>query len=166
MAQLIEDLLQLSRITRTEVNREPVHLSRMARDTVRALRTRAPRRKVTCTIQPRMELQADPHLMKIVLENLLGNAWKFTSKTKAARVEFGTTRTKEGLAYFVRDNGAGFEMAAAGKLFEPFNRLHRPEEFDGNGIGLATVKRIVQRHGGKVWAEGKVNHGATVYFKL
>jgi light-regulated signal transduction histidine kinase (bacteriophytochrome) len=121
---------------------------------------------VSIQIQGALLVEADAHLMEIVLDNLLGNAWKFTSKIEGAKIEVGVNDFPEGKAYFVRDNGAGFEMAYADKLFGAFQRLHQQEDFSGTGIGLATVQRIIHRHGGQVWAEGLVGVGATFYFSL
>jgi light-regulated signal transduction histidine kinase (bacteriophytochrome) len=130
------------------------------------LRARSPDRSVAVSIQPGVTATGDPNLLRVVLDNLLGNAWKYTGQTADARVEFGMTEQDGERAYFVRDNGAGYDPAYADKLFEPFQRLHRPDEFDGHGIGLATVRRVVARHGGRTWAEGAVGKGATVYFTL
>ena len=118
------------------------------------------------TIQPDMNTSGDPGLMRIVLENLIGNAWKFTAKTDAPRIEIGTEQRDGQTVYYVRDNGAGFNMEYAHKLFAPFQRLHHDKEFDGTGIGLATVNNIIQRHGGKIWLESAVNLGATVFFTI
>jgi light-regulated signal transduction histidine kinase (bacteriophytochrome) len=118
------------------------------------------------SIEDGVNVNADPHLMQIVLENLLGNAWKFTSKRDDGRIEFGSARRDSEICYFIRDNGAGFNMQYADKLFTPFQRLHSEGEFQGTGVGLATVKRIVSRHGGRVWAEAEVDKGATFYFTL
>ncbi|HEY2900231.1 MAG TPA: ATP-binding protein, partial [Polyangia bacterium] len=123
-------------------------------------------RPVEFVVQPEMTVVADSALVRVVLENLLGNAWKFTSKTVAARVELGTREQDGKTVYFVRDNGGGFDMSQARRLFTPFQRLHSEAEFPGTGIGLATVRRIVDRHGGTIWAEGQVGHGATISFTL
>lgn len=166
MSELIGDLLQLSRITRSEVRCASVDLSALARNVADELRKANPERSVESLVEPDLIAQADAHLMRIVLENLLGNAWKFTSQKRDARIEFGRTTSEGAPAYFVRDNGAGFDMAYASKLFGAFQRLHSAEEFPGTGIGLATVQRIIHRHGGQVWAEGEVGRGATFYFTL
>ncbi|MDQ5889047.1 MAG: hypothetical protein QG667_2341, partial [Pseudomonadota bacterium] len=121
-------------------------------------------RIVSITIQPGMQMCADPHLMRTALQNLLGNAWKYSGKVQQPRIEVGCYQVEGNQVYFVRDNGAGFDPAHAGKLFGVFQRLHRAEEFEGTGIGLATVQRIVQRHGGRIWAEGEPDQGATFYF--
>jgi len=166
MAQLIDDMLTLSRVTRSELAREKVDLSALARTTHARLERSEPGRGVEVAIEGGLEGDGDPRLLAVVFDNLLGNAWKFTSKRTGARVEVGTT-TQNGLpAYFVRDNGAGFDMTYATKLFGVFQRLHAAHEFEGTGVGLATVQRIVHRHGGRVWAEGKVGDGATFYFTL
>ncbi len=166
MSQLIDDLLSLSRVTRREMKRERVDLSSLAKNIAGELKRREPGRKVEFTIAPRLVVYGDAPLLQIVLENLLGNAWKFTSKNKISKIEFGVTEHEGKPAYFVRDNGVGFDMAYADKLFTPFQRLHAATEFPGTGIGLATVKRIIQRHGGQVWAQGKVGEGATFYYTL
>jgi PAS domain S-box-containing protein len=168
LTQLIDDLLMLSRVTRSEMNRETtVDLSALANSIASQLQSAQPERRVQFVVQPGLVTHGDAHLLHIALDNLIGNAWKFTSKTPEPRIEFGTTGKENGkTAYFVRDNGAGFDMAFATKLFGPFQRLHSGNEFPGTGIGLATVQRIVHRHGGRVWAEGEVGRGATVYFTL
>lgn len=166
MGELIEDLLNLSRVTRSEMRREPVDLTLLARSIAAELQQAEPERKLTFLIQDDLKTSADPRLLKIVLENLLGNAFKFTSKQPTATVEFGRIEKNGKPVYFIRDNGAGFDMAYADKLFGPFKRLHSLKEFAGTGIGLATVQRIIHRHGGKVWAEGEVEKGATFYFTI
>jgi light-regulated signal transduction histidine kinase (bacteriophytochrome) len=166
MAQLIDDMLELSRVTRTEMRREKVDLNKIAKDVVEDLRASDPQRDVAFVVREGLEADGDPRLLRVVLGNLLGNAWKFTSKLNHATIEFGAIQLDGRPAYFVRDNGAGFDMAYAGKLFGIFQRLHAMAEFPGTGIGLATVQRIVHRHGGRVWAEGEVGKGATFYFTL
>ncbi len=166
MGQLIDDLLRLSRVTRTEMYRAPVDLSALAQEIAVELQEMQPERQVEFIIQPGLMADGDARLLRVVLENLLGNAWKFTGKQERARIEFGLTEVGGQQAYFVRDDGAGFNMAYAHKLFGAFQRLHSVAEFDGNGIGLATVKRIIHRHSGRVWAEGSVGQGATFYFTL
>jgi PAS domain S-box-containing protein len=166
MAELIEDLLKLSRITRTDMDIVPVNLTRMARSIIDELQKSHPQRIVNIKIAGSLEDLADPRLIRIVLANLLGNAWKFTEKKTVAEIEFGSTEKDHQKVYFVRDNGAGFDMEYADKLFAPFQRLHNVDEYPGTGIGLATVRRIINRHGGTVRAEGLPGHGATFYFTL
>jgi PAS domain S-box-containing protein len=179
MARLIDDLLKLSRLGRTPLNKHPADLSALVRDIVAEFQASDPLRSVEVVIAEKVQTEADPALITVVLENLFGNAWKFTSKTPQARIEFGMLpspdRTSSGLSgevafrgpvFFVRDNGAGFEMQYAEKLFGAFQRLHSSSEFPGTGIGLATVARIIHRHGGEVWAESEVGQGATFYFTL
>ncbi len=166
MAQLIDDLLKLSRVTRGELDHGEVDMSEVAQTVAAELQKNAPERRVTFDIAPGTVVEGDARLLRIVLENLLGNAWKFTAKHDHATIEFGVTNHDGEPAYFVRDDGAGFDMAYADKLFQPFQRLHTSAEFGGTGIGLATVARIVQRHGGSVWAESGVDQGATMYFTL
>ena len=166
MRRLVDALLELSRMTRREIRREQVDLSAMAEGIVQELRKSQPERKVEFVSADDLCVEGDAWLLRIALENLLGNAWKFTAKSSAARIEFGLAQQERAYVYYVRDNGAGFEMAYADKLFGVFQRLHSVEEFPGTGIGLATVKRIVHRHGGEVWAEGRVGKGATFYFTL
>jgi len=172
MATLIDDLLALSRVTRGEMLRERVNLSDTAAAVIDRLRRADPDRDVAVAIARDMVAAADARLVTVALENLLGNAWKFTGKQAEATIEFGVAPGSEAvpangrMTYFVRDNGAGFDMAHAGKLFGVFQRLHSTTEFDGTGIGLATVQRVVRRHGGRVWAEGEVGRGATFYFTL
>jgi light-regulated signal transduction histidine kinase (bacteriophytochrome) len=162
----MDDLLQLSRVTRGELNMEKLDLSDLARKVVSNLLQDEPDSKVKVSITPDMTVQGDKNLLNLVLQNLLGNAWKYSSKTAEPRIEMGTVEHKGKQAYFVRDNGVGFDMTYASKLFQPFQRLHKATEFAGTGIGLATVQRIIRRHGGEVWAEAKVGKGATFYFTL
>jgi light-regulated signal transduction histidine kinase (bacteriophytochrome) len=167
MAELIDDLLTLSRLTRREMRLETVDLSVLAQAIVEALRQAEPARQVKFDITPQVTVKADAQLMRVALENLLGNAWKFTAKHPRACIEFGVLLQPDGQpAYLVRDDGAGFDMAYVDKLFGAFQRLHTPAEFSGTGIGLATVQRIIHRHGGHIWAEGAVDKGATFYFTL
>jgi signal transduction histidine kinase len=166
MGQLIDDLLNLSKVSRLQMKRERTNLSKIAQEIAQELRGTAPDREVEFVIHEGMTANADPSLLRVALTNLLGNARKFTSKIANARIEFGNADPNSADTYVVRDNGAGFDMAYAGKLFQEFQRFHTLEEFPGTGIGLATVKRIIQRHGGKVWADAKVGAGATFYFKL
>ena len=166
MAQLIDDLLTLSRVTRSEMRLETVNLSALARAIAAELRRPQPERPVEFVIADGLVARGDPGLLRVALVNLLGNAWKFTGKHPRARIEFGVTSPNGQPIYFVRDDGAGFDMAYADKLFGAFQRLHTALEFEGTGIGLATVQRVIQRHGGRVWGEGAVEHGATFYFAL
>ncbi len=166
MAGLIDAMLSLSRLTRQELKTEQVDLSALAETVVASHRAGEPARTVEVTIQPGLIAHADPALARTLLENLIGNAWKFTSHTPRARVELGVEAAEGEPVFFVRDNGAGFDTAYAGKLFQAFQRLHSQTDFAGTGIGLATVQRIVRRHGGRVWAMGAVGQGATFYFTL
>jgi signal transduction histidine kinase len=167
MALLIDDLLDLSRVARSVLKRQPVDLSAVARDVAAELEKSHPEREVRFVIAAGLTANGDPRLLKIALENLLGNAWKFTQKEEEATIEFGAIPQRGGgVVYYVRDDGVGFDMAYAAKLFGAFQRLHGTEEFEGTGIGLATVARIVHRHGGRVWAEGEVGRGATFFFTL
>ncbi len=151
-------------MTRAEVNREAVDLSDLAETIVSELRQFEPQRKVVFVTQPGLLASCDSRLAHIVLENLLGNAWKFTGKNPEASIEFGAIHVNGGLAFVVQDDGAGFDSTFKSKLFGAFQRLHTEREFPGTGIGLATVQRIVRRHGGEVWAEGRVGRGAAFYF--
>ncbi len=164
MGQLIDDLLGLARITRADMRRAWVDLSDLVRKIANRLKEDQPERQVEFVIAEDLSIEGDEQLLTIMLENLIDNAWKFTEKVPHALIEFGTTRVDGSPAFFLRDNGAGFNMAYAEKLFNPFQRLHGTDEFAGAGIGLATVKRIVNRHGGRVWAEGETGRGATFYF--
>ncbi|HVV86026.1 MAG TPA: response regulator [Kofleriaceae bacterium] len=166
MNELIDDMLELSRIGRAELTRQRVDLSALAEAVVGDLRRAEPARAVEIVIAPGLHVSADRRMMQIVLENLLGNAWKFTGRTPHPRVEVGATGTGGARRYFVRDNGAGFDMQFAGKLFAPFQRLHGEAEFKGTGIGLATVRRVIERHGGRIGAEATVGQGATIWFTL
>lgn len=165
MHHLIDTLLNFSRKTGSEVRRETVAVSAMVQEVMRQFRLTEPQRRVTCTVEQGVTADADPHLLRLVLDNLVGNAWKYTAKKEEALLEFGVTVNAGKEAYFIRDNGVGFDMEQADRLFKPFQRL-QGAEFEGAGIGLATVQRIIQRHGGEVWAEGSVGQGATVYFTL
>ncbi len=166
MNSLVDGLLVLSRVGRYELRPRPLLLDEIAHEIVRRLRDSEPDREVEVRIDTTLEAEGDRYLLESVLENLLGNAWKFTRDARPARVEVGRHEDADEPAFYVRDNGAGFEMEYADKLFAPFQRLHTEDEFEGTGIGLATVQRIVHRHGGRVWAEGAVGRGATVYFTL
>jgi signal transduction histidine kinase len=166
MGELIDDLLSLSRVTRMELSHETVDLSALARTIAAELRETQPHRQVEFVIADGLTVQGDKRLLRVVLENLLGNAWKFTSAHPRARIEFATVQQGGKQVYVVRDDGVGFDMAYAEKLFRPFQRLHAVDEFEGTGIGLATVQRIIHRHGGHIWAEGAVDQGASIYFTL
>ncbi len=164
MAQLIDDMLGLSHVTRSEMQRATVDLSGLAESIAVELKESQPERQVEFTIAKGLTVNGDARLLRVLLENLLNNAWKFTSKQPNARIEFGVTQHEGKQTYFVRDDGIGFDMTYVDKLFGAFQRLHAPSEFPGTGIGLATVQRIVHRHGGSIWAEGEVEQGATFYF--
>jgi PAS domain S-box-containing protein len=167
MAMLIDDLLQLSRVARAEMHLQPVDLGAEVARITEDLQRGGPDRRVRFAIQRPVQVLADRSLIRTVLENLVGNAWKFTARQDEALIEFGTVPAGEaGVCCYLRDNGAGFDQAYAGKLFAPFERLHSAGEYPGTGVGLASVKQIVERHGGRVWAEGAVDEGATFYFTL
>jgi signal transduction histidine kinase len=166
MGQLIEDLLNLSRVSRSMLDLAQVDLSELARQVMNNIRQHEPQRDVDVSIWDGMSVQADPRLLRAAFENLLGNAWKFTGKTANPRIEVGVLRDRDLQVFFVRDNGAGFSMEYADKLFSPFQRLHSANEYSGTGIGLATVQRIVRRHGGRIWANASVGNGAAFYFTL
>jgi len=166
MAQLIDDMLNLSRITRTEMSHESVDLSALAKSIVEDLQNSQPGRKIECRIAEGAVANGDGRLLRQVLENLLGNAWKFTAKHPQGLIEFGTTLDKSQIVYFVRDDGAGFDMNYATKLFGVFQRMHSMTDFSGTGVGLAIVQRIIHRHGGRIWAEAAIEKGATFYFTL
>ncbi|MCU0527358.1 MAG: GAF domain-containing protein [Elainella sp. Prado103] len=167
MGQLIDDLLTLSRVTRSDMRKESVDLSQLARYICTHLQQTEPDRSVEFVMHDDLVTYGDIRLLQVVLDNLLNNAWKFTSKHPQARIEFGMLTSENGTpVYFVRDNGVGFDMTFIDKLFKPFQRLHGMQEFPGNGIGLATVQRIIHRHGGQVWAEGAIDQGATFYFTI
>jgi PAS domain S-box-containing protein len=166
MSDLIDDLLNLSRVTRTELKKQQVDLSKLAAETIAALLEAEPQRKARIKISPGLSAWGDAALLRVVMENLLGNAWKFSTKAKETRIEVGRNVIEGEEVFFIRDNGAGFDMIYADKLFKPFQRLHGVEEFPGTGVGLATVQRVINRHGGKIWAEGNVGKGATFYFTL
>lgn len=166
MGKLIDDMLSLSRLSRKELLVRPVDMSAMVKEICDGLRAEARSRQVEVQVASGVKVQADPDLLQILLENLLGNAFKYTSKLDRPRIEFGVTTQEGHDTYFVRDNGAGFDMAYADKLFGAFQRLHRADEFPGTGVGLATVARVVHRHGGRVWAESQVGQGATFFFTL
>jgi PAS domain S-box-containing protein len=166
MGALIDDLLNLARLSRQEIRRRDFNLSELATSVIASLKEAHPERTVAVTIQPGMNANGDPGLMRAALDNLIGNAWKFTAKTGAARIDIGTEQRDGWTAFCVCDNGAGFDMQYAHKLFAPFQRLHHASDFEGTGIGLATVKKIIDRHGGKIWVESAVNLGTTMYFTI
>ena len=166
MAELIDDMLSLSRVSRGEMKSETVDLGALAQNIAAELQSADRRRQVEFTIAAGLLAKGDTRLLRVVLENLLRNAWKFTGKNSTAKIEVGVDRQNGQPVYFVRDDGAGFDMAYAEKLFGAFQRLHSSTEFQGTGIGLATVQRVIRRHGGRVWAESKVGQGATFYFTL
>lgn len=165
MEGLIEDLMRLSHVTGAELMRTDVDMSQMAAAIIEELRVREPDRKIDASITAGLRCKADPRLLRIALENLIGNAWKFTRNVERARIEVGRSEDKPAM-YFVRDNGAGFKMDYATQLFAPFRRLHTAAEFPGTGVGLSIVQRIIRRHGGRISAEGSVGHGATFYFSV
>ena len=170
MGTLIDALLQLSRVTRTEVQRERIDLSQLAMLVFNEIQASTPERDILFLSQPGLLVQADPRLLRIALENLIGNAYKFTSRTEGAKIEFGSMPGRDQhdgqTVYFIRDNGAGFDMQYVDRLFTAFQRLHGDRDFKGSGIGLATVSRIIRRHHGSIWAESDLGHGATFYFTL
>jgi signal transduction histidine kinase len=166
MATLIDDLLRLARVTRSEMRTEAVDLSKFAQEIVADLQRSTPERQVDFAIAQGLEARGDPRLLRVALENLLRNSWKYTAKQPRPRIEFGSAQENGERVFRVRDNGAGFDMQYADKLFGVFQRLHSAAEFEGTGVGLATVRRIITRHGGRIWAEGVVDQGATFYFTL
>jgi two-component system NtrC family sensor kinase len=166
MGELIDDLLLLSRVGRADLSRDQIDLSEIARGVSDELKKKDPDRHVKWCIEDQLLVEADSGLMRVAFDNLLGNSWKFTAKVSAPRIEVGTDQQEGVAVYFVRDNGAGFSMEYAEKLFNPFQRLHAESEFEGTGIGLATVHRIIDRHGGRIWADSAVDHGATFYFTI
>jgi signal transduction histidine kinase len=166
MGLLIDDILKMSRLTRSEIRREDLDISLMAHKSIETFMLSEPDRKLDIDIQDNVRGSGDITLIQTVLDNLLGNAWKFTGKKEDAVISFGIVSENKPMTYFVSDNGAGFNMEYADKLFSAFQRLHSPGEFQGTGIGLASVQRIIHRHGGKIWAEGEEEKGATFYFTL
>jgi light-regulated signal transduction histidine kinase (bacteriophytochrome) len=166
MGTLIDALLSLSRVTRTELRTRKTDLSALFRTIAGELAASEPRRKLDLVVQERVSADVDSNLVRALFANLIGNAWKFTGREPVARIELGASERDGALTLFIRDNGAGFDMAYASKLFSPFQRLHSLSEFPGTGIGLATAQRIVQRHGGRIWAESKEGEGAVFYFTL
>lgn len=168
MGQLIDDMLKLSRVGRAAMQSGPVDLSAIALSIAHRLAQDQPERQVEFAIQPGLSVDGDAKLLEIAMQNLLDNAWKFTSKCASASIEVGSMKSdgEAGPVYFVRDNGAGFDMKYSDKLFGPFQRLHHVSDFPGTGIGLVTTQRILRRHGGKIWAEAQVGLGATFYFSF
>jgi PAS domain S-box-containing protein len=166
MSQLIDGILKLSRITRAEVHTEKVNLSNIVRSIAEEMKQSQPERKAEFIITPEIIAFGDKVLLEALLQNLLENAWKFTGKCQQTRIEFGTVQKDKVMVYYVRDNGIGFDMKYSDKLFKPFNRLHNQNEYQGTGIGLANVQKIVSRHGGRIWAESEISKGATFYFTL
>jgi len=166
MSELIEALLNLSRVSSSAMRPDTVDLSEIARSTMQELSRSAPERKVEFIAPAKTEVYGDAQLLRVLMENLLRNAWKYTSRHDSARIEFGSLLEDGETTYFVKDDGSGFDPHAADRLFQPFQRLHSRSEFPGNGVGLATVRRIVHRHGGEIWAQGAVEKGATFYFKI
>jgi light-regulated signal transduction histidine kinase (bacteriophytochrome) len=166
MGALIDALLQLSRVSRSDLQRERVDLSQMAKLIFDELRIAEPDRQIDFVGEPGVLAMADPRLMRVAMENLVGNAWKYTSRTASPRIEFGSDARDGRTVYFIRDNGAGFDMQYVDRLFTAFQRLHGDRDFKGSGIGLATVSRIIRRHHGNIWAEGEPDKGATFYFTL
>jgi light-regulated signal transduction histidine kinase (bacteriophytochrome) len=166
MSTLIEDLLGLSRISRSELTIRLLDLSQLAADAAAVIKERYPDREVELHIEPALSVHGDARLLRIALENLLDNAWKYTAHTHAARIDVGSQLDASGRTFHVRDNGVGFDMAYSGKLFGPFQRLHVETQYPGTGIGLVTVQRILARHGGRIWAQAELNRGATFYFTI
>jgi PAS domain S-box-containing protein len=166
MGQLIDDLLLLSRVTRAEMHVAPVDISRLAEEVVNDLLRQNPDRCIEITIDEGLTANGDANLLRLALENLLGNAWKFTGKTENPSIHFGQQIRKDGKVFFIKDNGAGFDMKYVHQLFKAFQRLHSIEDFKGSGVGLATVQRVIQRHGGHIWAAATVGQGATFFFTL
>lgn len=166
LSQLVDDLLELSRVTRGELERQQIDLSGMVQSVFHDLQQAQPERRVALRVAAHVTANGDTRLLRVVMENLIGNAWKYTAKKDQARIEFDSYSDRGEIIYYLRDDGAGFDMHYADKLFAPFQRLHRADEFEGTGVGLATVQRIIFRHGGRIWAEGAPGEGATFYFTL
>jgi light-regulated signal transduction histidine kinase (bacteriophytochrome) len=166
MGRLLDGLLRLCRVSQAEMETRPVDLSALATEIAHELGRSQPEREVEFVLAPGLTVSGDAELLRAALQNLMSNAWKFTARQSHARIEFGVTHTEGGATYFVRDNGAGFDMKRADRLFGAFQRLHRQADYPGTGVGLATVKRTIHRHGGRVWAEASVGRGATFHFTL
>jgi len=166
MGYLIDDILRLSRITRAEITLSTVNITSIVESIVLEFKEREPERNVDFTIQQGLYAKADHNLIKIAMENMISNAWKFTSRNEKASIEFGSMKENGKNVFFLKDNGVGFDQTFSDKLFTVFSRLHRASEYPGTGVGLATVKRIINKHGGEVWAYGEVDKGATFYFTL
>jgi light-regulated signal transduction histidine kinase (bacteriophytochrome) len=166
MEELLDAMLLLSKISRSELKREEIDLSDLATIILSRMHMEEPERRVESVVEPGLKAVGDLGLLKSALENLLGNAWKYTRNKEVTRIEFGMTLGNGERTFYVRDNGAGFDIKDSEKMFLPFQRLHNEQEFEGTGIGLATVQRIIQRHGGKIWGEGEPGKGATFYFTL
>lgn len=166
MSQLIDDILELSRITRTELHFGTVNLSKIGNEVIARLKQLQPSKKVQCDIQENLVVKGDSRLLEVALQNLMENAWKYTRNTTSAQIEFGVQKHNGETVYYVKDNGVGFDMQYKNRLFKPFHRLHSPQEFEGTGIGLATVQRIIQRHSGRIWVKAELNRGATFFFML
>jgi light-regulated signal transduction histidine kinase (bacteriophytochrome) len=164
--EMIDAMLNLSRLIRVEFSQEPVNLTTLCEEQLNSLRQAEPGRVVDTQVAPDVMTFGDVSLLRILMANLVNNAWKYSAQSARARIEFGVIRDSPVPVYFIRDNGTGFDMKDADKLFRAFTRLHDPTQFNGSGIGLATVQRIITRHGGKVWAEGEAGKGATFYFSL
>jgi light-regulated signal transduction histidine kinase (bacteriophytochrome) len=166
MSALIDDMLRLAKISRQEMSLKEIDLTAIAWSIINDLIQDESTRKVEVVIAENLKINGDERLMNIALSNIIGNAWKYSSKVANPRIEFGMTQKDGKKIYYVRDNGAGFDMKYAEKLFTPFQRLHSDREFSGTGIGLPIVKRVIERHGGQIWATGEPGHGATIYFSL
>lgn len=166
MIQLVNDLLALAQVGNAPFERTEIDLSQLCEEIVSNLRLASPERQVTVEIAPGLRCNVDAGLMRAAMGNLIGNAWKYSARVRYARIEIGTLAVDGRDVFFVRDNGAGFDMAQAHRLFAPFQRLHEPNEFEGTGVGLAAVQRIIERHGGHIWAEGATGQGATFFFTM
>jgi light-regulated signal transduction histidine kinase (bacteriophytochrome) len=166
MGHLIDEVLELARVSSSDIHSDTVDISATAREIIEELRFNDPGKRCEITIEPDMTVTGDTALLRVALENLLSNAWKFSSAKECVRIEVGVRTTKQQAIYFVKDNGVGFDMAYANKLFKPFERLHSKAQFPGTGVGLATVKRIFQRHGGRIWADSVLDQGTVFNFTL